>query len=102
VAPPAALAPAPQRAPAGQAPERAAPARGGLSFTERHRLDALPGVIERIEAEIGKLAAALGEPDLYARDPVRFARVSEALADRQRRLAEAEEEWLRLAERAEA
>ena len=102
VAPPAAPAPAPERAAAGQASERAAPARGGLSFTERHRLDALPGVIERIEAEIGKLAAALGEPDLYARDPARFARVAEALAERQRRLAEAEEEWLRLAERAEA
>ena len=97
-------APAPQRASAGQSPARAGPVRpgGGLSFTERHRLDALPEVIAQIEAEIAKLAALLGEPGLYARDPVRFAKATAALADRQDRLAAAEEEWLRLAERAEA
>ncbi len=44
----------------GAATERRAvaapkPANGGLSFTERHRLERLPGEIARIEAEIARL-----------------------------------------------
>jgi len=76
------------------------PAR--LSFTEAHRLEALPGQIERLEAEIAKLEALLADPDLYAREPVKFRRATEALTARQKALAEAEEEWLSLAEKAEA
>ena len=83
---------------------RPAPARkpaSGLSFTERHRFEALPGIIARLEAEIGKLAALLSDPDLYATAPDRFRRASEALAERQAGLTAAEEEWLALAERAD-
>jgi ATP-binding cassette subfamily F protein uup len=75
--------------------------RGGLSFTERHRLDALPGLIARLEAEIGKLGALLSDPELFAREPVKFRKAGEALAERQAALAAAEEEWLLLAEKAE-
>src|SRR5690606_18254420 len=56
--PEAAAEPAPRPAPPPLAPV-AAPkpaARSGLSFTERHRLDALPAIIARLEAEIAKLA----------------------------------------------
>jgi ATP-binding cassette subfamily F protein uup len=74
--------------------------RTGLSFTERHRLDALPGVIERLEAEIGKLGQLLSDPDLFAREPVKFRKATEALAERQAALAAAEEEWLALEEKA--
>jgi ATP-binding cassette subfamily F protein uup len=77
-------------------------APGGLSFTERHRLEALPGEIDRLEAEIGKLEELLADSGLYTREPVKFAKATEALAERQGRLAAAEEEWLDLAERAEA
>lgn len=73
----------------------------GLSFTEKHRLESLPGIIERTEAEISKLEAFLAEPDLYSREPNKFAKASEALAERQAALAAAEEEWLTLAEKAE-
>ncbi|RXV61665.1 elongation factor 3 [Roseovarius sp. A46] len=73
-----------------------------LSFTEAHRLEELPGQIERLEAEIAKLEVLLADPDLYSREPVKFRRATEALTARQKALAEAEEEWLSLAEKAEA
>lgn len=76
--------------------ERPAP-REGLSFTQRHRLDALPAEIERLTAEIGKLEALLSDPDLYASDPDRFEKATEALVTRQERLDAAETEWLELA-----
>ena len=72
----------------------------GLTFTERHRLDALPDEIERLEAEIGKLAEYLADPDLYAAAPIKFARASEALSARQSALAAAEAEWMALEEKA--
>ena len=74
----------------------------GLSFTEKHRLESLPGEIERLEAEISKLAGLLGEADLYSKSPVKFAKASEALAERQQRLEAAEEDWLTLEEKAGA
>ncbi|WP_370285943.1 ABC-F family ATP-binding cassette domain-containing protein [Pseudooceanicola nanhaiensis] len=74
----------------------------GLSFTESHRLKELPKVIDRLIAEIAKLEAYLALPDLYTAEPVKFAKGTEALAERQAALAEAEEEWLTLEEKAEA
>jgi ATP-binding cassette subfamily F protein uup len=99
----------PAPAPAPVAPKavplsaRAEPARAapGLSFTEKHRLGALPEVMAKLEAEIARLSALLAEADLYARDPARFRKASETLAERQSKLVAAEEEWLALAERAE-
>lgn len=76
--------------------------RSGLSFTEKHRLEELPDVIARLEAEIAKLSELLADPELFTREPVKFGKASEALAERQARLADAEEEWLELAEKAEA
>ncbi len=72
----------------------------GLSFTERKKLDALPAQIERIEAEIAKLSDYLAAPDLFTKEPLKFRKATEALAERQAALAAAEEEWLNLAERA--
>lgn len=83
---------------------KAGPARKaqpGLSFTEKHRLDDLPGVIERLEAEIAKLEELLSDPDLFAREPVKFRKATEALEDRKAKLSAAEEEWLHLADKAE-
>ncbi len=90
--------PAPPEAPA---PEPARPRAEGLSFTERHRLEALPAIIDRLTAEIGKLSEFLAQPDLYTSAPAKFAKASEGLAERQAALAAAEDEWLQLAERAD-
>ncbi|WP_101066283.1 ABC-F family ATP-binding cassette domain-containing protein [Roseovarius salinarum] len=74
----------------------------GLSFTEQHRLKELPGEIETLEAEIAKLEQVLADPGLYTRDPDKFEKATRALTTRQERLSAAEEEWLTLAEKAEA
>ena len=74
--------------------------QAGLSFTEKHRLDALPGVIDRLEAEIAKLSELLADPDLFAENPVKFQKATEALVERQEKLEAAEEEWLVLEEKA--
>ena len=81
---------------------RSAPAKSGLSYTEAHRLKELPGVIERLEAEIAKLEEFLADPDLFTQAPAKFAKASEALVERQERLAAAEEDWLALEERSES
>ncbi|APZ54254.1 ABC-F family ATP-binding cassette domain-containing protein [Salipiger abyssi] len=88
-----------EAAKAKPAPKPQAP---GLSFTEKHRLEELPGVIARLEAEIGKLEQLLADPELFTREPVKFRKATEALTERQERLAAAEEEWLELEEKAEA
>lgn len=98
--------PAPESKPAKPAPKaddrpevRAKPARPGLSFTEKHRLEALPAIIERLEAEIAKLTDFMAQPDLFQTAPAKFAKASEALAERQAALAAAEDEWLALEEK---
>ncbi|WP_439525546.1 ABC-F family ATP-binding cassette domain-containing protein [Roseovarius mucosus] len=72
-----------------------------LSFTEKHRLEELPAVMARLAAEIGKLEELLSDAALFTREPVKFKKATEALTARQSALAQAEEEWLALAERAE-
>ncbi|MFC7704114.1 ABC-F family ATP-binding cassette domain-containing protein [Plastorhodobacter daqingensis] len=88
--------PAPAPAPAAQP----SPTKGALSYTERHRLEALPGIIERLEAEIGKLSELLSDPDLFSREPIKFKKATEMLAQRQQALQDAEEEWMMLEEKA--
>ncbi|MCE1237911.1 MAG: ATP-binding cassette domain-containing protein [Hyphomicrobiales bacterium] len=67
-----------------------------LSFKEKHALETLPGKIETLQKELGQLHAMLADPDLYARDPARFDKVSKAVDERQTALAAAEDEWLAL------
>ncbi|NSY37023.1 ABC-F family ATP-binding cassette domain-containing protein [Leisingera sp. ANG59] len=102
-----------QRGPleAAERPEKAKPAKpkpkqesqpkDGLSFKEKHRLEVLPGEIARLEAEIGKLQELMSDPELFTREPVKFKKATEALVERQEKLAAAEEEWLLLEEKAE-
>ena len=75
--------------------------KSGLTFTEQHRLDALPAEMERLEAEIAKLEELMADPELYTREPVKFQKATEALTQRQEKLSAAEMEWLELAEKAE-
>ena len=74
--------------------------KAGLSFTEKHRLEELPSIIDRLSAEISKLEQLLAEPALFTENPVKFRKATEALADRQEKLSNAEDEWLLLEEKA--
>ncbi|WP_417839683.1 ABC-F family ATP-binding cassette domain-containing protein [Tritonibacter scottomollicae] len=71
-----------------------------LSFKEKHRLEALPAEIDRLEQEIAKLEQLMADPELFTREPVKFKKATEALVQRQEKLAAAEEEWLVLEEKA--
>jgi ATP-binding cassette subfamily F protein uup len=83
---------APEKAPAAPKP--------GLSFTETHRLAALPAEIARLEAEIAKLASSSPTRRSTPRRPPRRRRRAAALSERQAKLDAAEEEWLTLEEKA--
>lgn len=72
----------------------------GLTFTEKHRLEELPGVIDRIIAEIAKLEELLADPSLFTENPVKFQKAMDALVARQNTLSDVEEEWLILEEKA--
>lgn len=76
--------------------------KSGLTFSEKHRLEALPAEIARLEAEIAKLQELMADPELYTREPVKFQKATEALVQRQEKLSALEEEWLALEEKAEA
>ena len=103
-----------QREPAGRgtAPAKASvtkrprPAIGGraqpavrprrMSFNDRRALETLPARIAALQAQIASLNVILEDPDLYARDAVRFDAVTQALAVARDELATAEERWLTL------
>ncbi len=81
--------------------ERAAPTpveakKRRLSFKEKHALETLPGKIEALQKDLAALHDVLADPDLYARNPKRFAEVSQAVDAKTRDLAVAEDEWLAL------
>ncbi len=71
-----------------------------LTFTERKRLDDLPAIIERLEAEVSKVSELLESEDLFTKEPVKFRKASEVLGDKQAQLSAAEAEWMALEDRA--
>ncbi|WP_201403272.1 ABC-F family ATP-binding cassette domain-containing protein [Kaistia sp. 32K] len=78
------------------AAERAAPAKGKLSFKQKHALETLPAKIEALTAEIAKLEATIAKPNLFASDRKAFDTANTRLAAAQNERDAAEEEWLTL------
>ena len=72
-----------------------------LSYKDQRDYDLLPARIEALDAAIARDEAALGDPDLYVRDPARFARLNAAIADARAEKDAAEMRWLELAEQVE-
>jgi len=73
-----------------------------LSYKDQRDYDRLPGEIEKLQAEIASAEEALHDPDLYARDPKRFAELTEKIARNRAEVEAAELRWLEVAETAEA
>ena len=72
-----------------------------LSYKDQRDLDLLPAEIEKLDAAIARDEAALADPALYSRDPVRFQGLMTGLETARRRKEEAELRWLELAAMAE-
>jgi ATP-binding cassette subfamily F protein uup len=78
------------------------PRKAKLSYKDQRDYDLLPARIEELDAAIARDEAALADPDLYARDPRRFAALTEAVASARGEKDAAEERWLELAEMVES
>jgi ABC transport system ATP-binding/permease protein len=72
-----------------------------LSYKDQRDLDRLPGEIEKLEAAIAADEAALEDPDLYTRDPKRFAALMASIEKKRAEKDAAELRWLEVAEIAE-
>jgi len=85
--------------PAAEAPKAKATK---LSYKDQRDYDLLPKRIEEIEAQIAKDETALADPELYTRDPGKFAKLSETIGTLRDEKDAAEMRWLELAEQVEA
>jgi ABC transport system ATP-binding/permease protein len=73
-----------------------------LSYKDQRDYDRLPAEIERLQAEVATDESALSDPDLYTRDPERFASLTARMARNRAEIEAAEYRWLEVAEMAEA
>jgi ATP-binding cassette subfamily F protein uup len=73
-----------------------------LSYKDQRDFDRLPQEVERLEAAVAADEAALCDPDLYTRDPMRFAELTARVARHRADIEAAELRWLEVAEMAEA
>jgi ATP-binding cassette subfamily F protein uup len=87
-----------QASPTGPRPSPA----NKLSYKDQRDLDRLPGEIEKLEAAIAADEQALSDPDLYLREPDRFAELTARIARHRADVEAAELRWLEVAEMAEA
>ncbi|WP_413465120.1 hypothetical protein [Novosphingobium profundi] len=72
-----------------------------LSYKDQRDYDLLPGRIEELEAAIERDEATLADPDLYTKNPDKFAALTKAIEKAQAEKEAAEERWLELAEQVE-
>jgi len=86
---------APRKEKAAAPARESAPAKR-LGYKRERALAELPKKIEALHTEIVALHAALGDADLYSRDPNAFAAKTARLAAAQTELEAAETEWLEL------
>lgn len=80
--------------PAREAPKPKAQTR--LSYNQQRDLDRLPGVMDKLHADIARLEERLADPGLYGRDAAGFQKATAELDTARAHLAAAEERWLEL------
>ncbi len=67
-----------------------------LSFKQKHALETLPKKIAELHTLKAKVQGELDDPQLYAKNADRFAKLSQHFADVETKIAKLEEEWLEL------
>jgi ATP-binding cassette subfamily F protein uup len=72
-----------------------------LSYKDQRDYELLPKRIEELEAQIARDEDALHDPDLYVKNPDRFAALTAAIDKARAEKDAAEERWLELAEMVE-
>jgi ATP-binding cassette subfamily F protein uup len=72
-----------------------------ISYKDQRDYEILPARIEELETAIARGEALLGDPELYSKDPQRFATISQGIANARAERDAAEERWLMLAEQIE-
>jgi ABC transport system ATP-binding/permease protein len=72
-----------------------------LTYKDQRDYDRLPSEIERLEAAVAADEATLSDADLYGREPVRFAELTERIARNRTEIEAAELRWLEVAELAD-
>ena len=87
--------------PTPQSPPLKGKGSSKLSFKDQRDLDRLPGEVTRLDREIAEAEQALHDPDLYTRDPAKFAALTKAIDTKRAEKDAAEERWLAVAEMAE-
>ena len=89
-------------APVVEAPKaaEAAPAKVKLSYKQQRELDALPGVLEKLEAELENLQQQVADPQFYQLPHDQTAPVLAALENKQEELDQSLERWAELEEMA--
>ncbi|KUO55295.1 MAG: elongation factor 3 [Sphingomonadales bacterium BRH_c42] len=86
--------------PQGEA-NRSGAGKPKLSYKDQRDYELLPARIEELEAAIAQGEAILADPDLFTRDPQKFADILKGLENARSEKHTAEERWLNLAERVE-
>ena len=72
-----------------------------MSYKDQRDYDRLPAEIERLQASVAADEQALSDPDLYTREPQRFAELTERIARNRAEIEAAELRWLEVAEMTE-
>ncbi|MGB1767659.1 MAG: ABC-F family ATP-binding cassette domain-containing protein [Paracoccaceae bacterium] len=81
-------------------PKGEMPSKAEFSFVDKHRLDEIPNLIDRLEYEIKQLETFLSDSNLYLEHPNKFEKASAALIERQAEMKKLEDEWFKLEEKA--
>jgi ATP-binding cassette subfamily F protein uup len=69
-----------------------------LSYKDQRELDSLPAEVESLSMRISDMEAELSNPDLYAKDPVKFNALSKDIEKKREELESKELRWLELEE----
>jgi ATP-binding cassette subfamily F protein uup len=80
---------------AGKSP-RPASKKSKLTFSQQHLLKTLPDTIADLEKKLDALQADMADPELYSKNPEKFARLTAKITELSVEKDKAEEEWLEL------